>query len=657
MAGQFYQFFGSAEPAQDNEIDRLCRIDMQLTFLFPYAQRCYIVRIVFVSCLGWGTCPSPPQDSESVSIGAPPPSPDSPETVHAGALTAPLDDLLAQVDDASVLHGRDAKALRNAASVAIAQVWRDARFQTTALAQRINEGNTSLTRKLNESFLAVGNRLDSLPTVAMMLIISLAIINVVISRPAASANCPAPMSATTVEEFDTSYINAHGTELQRTPPRRPLHHWFLLTVALLFNVLMACDAFLPPPSPSADPLASAQQRIAELSLKVDQTKAELSNSQSRVVLLQHNEELAQSAFDNKPSTSSNSSATGLLPDVRLLFLCCFALASVANCSASPDAWLCPTENPTNLFFVPYSYNCSWLLPNSTTQLQSLQVYRLNTKRYSTPASFCKIIRHFVSYSVNFFGARTETHVETHLPVSAEECKLMSRHKKFAHGDMFQHGDIWRSTNNAVAQFMETAPSRTVPPSGCLALRVEFRLSRRSASDINRPPYQPEALTSRLRADNVPLYSLALQCLPSRTRASRTFSVPARSRHRAHRCRARRVSFGGTRHLRPNQGCRRRDIRTVTKRTQVDIHTVDSVQGREKDVVVLLTTRTGFDAERGEFPNDPHRLHVALSRCLHGQFVLGHEKSLAGLSYWDILLRWARNSGAVTTTASLPDLLE
>ncbi|KAK6052741.1 hypothetical protein COOONC_09755 [Cooperia oncophora] len=30
---------------------------------------------------------------------------------------------------------------------------------------------------------------------------------------------------------------------------------------------MACDASLPPPSPSSDPLASAQQRIAELSLK------------------------------------------------------------------------------------------------------------------------------------------------------------------------------------------------------------------------------------------------------------------------------------------------------------------------------------------------------------------------------------------------------
>ncbi|KAK6053058.1 hypothetical protein COOONC_09435 [Cooperia oncophora] len=54
---------------------------------------------------------------------------------------------------------------------------------------------------------------------------------------------------------------------------------------------------------------------------------------------------------------------------------------------------------------------------------------------------------------------------------------------------------------------------------------------------------------------------------------------------------------------------------------------------------------GFDAERGEFLNDPHRLNVALSRCRHGQFVLGHEKSLVGLSYWDILLRWA-----VTTTA-------
>ncbi|VDO04881.1 unnamed protein product [Haemonchus placei] len=90
---------------------------------------------------------------------------------------------------------------------------------------------------------------------------------------------------------------------------------------------------------------------------------------------------------------------------------------------------------------------------------------------------------------------------------------------------------------------------------------------------------------------------------------------------------------------------------------IDLHTVDSVQGREKDIVILLTTRTGFDADRGEFLNDPHRLNVALSRCRHGQFVLGHEQSLVGLSYWHDILQWAHNRGAVTTASALPDLLE
>ncbi|XGW34067.1 hypothetical protein V3C99_018102 [Haemonchus contortus] len=92
-------------------------------------------------------------------------------------------------------------------------------------------------------------------------------------------------------------------------------------------------------------------------------------------------------------------------------------------------------------------------------------------------------------------------------------------------------------------------------------------------------------------------------------------------------------------------------------SSVDLHTVDSVQGREKNIVILLTTRTKFDPSRGEFLNDPHRLNVALSRCRHGQFVLGHEKSLAGLSFWADILQWANNRRAVTTAAALPDLLE
>ncbi|KAK6053943.1 hypothetical protein COOONC_08552 [Cooperia oncophora] len=54
-----------------------------------------------------------------------------------GALTAPLDDSLSRMEDAEIVHARDAKALRDAASIAITQVWRDARSQTSALAQKL----------------------------------------------------------------------------------------------------------------------------------------------------------------------------------------------------------------------------------------------------------------------------------------------------------------------------------------------------------------------------------------------------------------------------------------------------------------------------------------------------------------------------------------
>ncbi|XGW28691.1 hypothetical protein V3C99_008464 [Haemonchus contortus] len=84
------------------------------------------------------------------------------------ALTATLDESLSKLDDSAVLHAADVKQLRDATSAAITRVWKEATSQTSALAQKINEGNTSLSRKFNESFTAVGSRLDALPTVAML---------------------------------------------------------------------------------------------------------------------------------------------------------------------------------------------------------------------------------------------------------------------------------------------------------------------------------------------------------------------------------------------------------------------------------------------------------------------------------------------------------
>lgn len=64
--------------------------------------------------------------------------------------------------------------------------------------------------------------------------------------------------------------------------------------------------------------------------------------------------------------------------------------------------------------------------------------------------------------------------------------------------------------------------------------------------------------------------------------------------------------------------------------QVQLHTVDSIQGREADVVILLTTRSDVTPETCDFLDDKLRRNVALTRCKHGQFVLGNVHALRSL---------------------------
>ncbi|RCN48209.1 hypothetical protein ANCCAN_05755, partial [Ancylostoma caninum] len=54
-------------------------------------------------------------------------------------VTAPLAGALANLDDASTVHGKEAKELRDAATEALVNVWRDARQSTSQLAQQFNQ--------------------------------------------------------------------------------------------------------------------------------------------------------------------------------------------------------------------------------------------------------------------------------------------------------------------------------------------------------------------------------------------------------------------------------------------------------------------------------------------------------------------------------------
>ncbi|WKX99955.1 hypothetical protein Q1695_014657 [Nippostrongylus brasiliensis] len=90
----------------------------------------------------------------------------------------------------------------------------------------------------------------------------------------------------------------------------------------------------------------------------------------------------------------------------------------------------------------------------------------------------------------------------------------------------------------------------------------------------------------------------------------------------------------------------RHLANFARSVGVDLATVDSIQGREKDVVILLTTRPHFTPETGEFIDDVYRVDVALTRCRHGQLVLGHQLSLVAVPVWHKVLTCRQNHGAL-----------
>ncbi|KIH52158.1 hypothetical protein ANCDUO_17742 [Ancylostoma duodenale] len=88
---------------------------------------------------------------------------------------------------------------------------------------------------------------------------------------------------------------------------------------------------------------------------------------------------------------------------------------------------------------------------------------------------------------------------------------------------------------------------------------------------------------------------------------------------------------------------------------VNLSTVDSIQGREKDVVILLTTKTNSDPDASEFLDAPRRMNVALTRCRHGQLVLGHRPSLSRLQSWSQVIQWAAGLNAIIPHTEIPRL--
>ena len=77
--------------------------------------------------------------------------------------------------------------------------------------------------------------------------------------------------------------------------------------------------------------------------------------------------------------------------------------------------------------------------------------------------------------------------------------------------------------------------------------------------------------------------------------------------------------------------------------QLEIASVDSFQGREKDFIIISCVRSNEDLGIG-FLSDPRRLNVSITRAKYGLIIVGNARVLSKNQIWCNLLNHFQNEG-------------
>jgi senataxin len=94
-------------------------------------------------------------------------------------------------------------------------------------------------------------------------------------------------------------------------------------------------------------------------------------------------------------------------------------------------------------------------------------------------------------------------------------------------------------------------------------------------------------------------------------------------------------------------------------TDIEIATVDSFQGKEKDLIILSTVRASPESSSVGFLADVRRMNVAITRAKFGLFVVGNANTLSVNPEWGLLVKSAKSTlhAYIQVPPNVKDILE